>query len=90
MSWASSVTVPVDELNITVDSAIYATMNDVLSPDMQDLEHAEYCRILISVAVSKRSNSTKAVQPNVIVTLRKDQEVTAISDPKTSACMPRC
>jgi hypothetical protein len=40
--WASSLTAPVDQLNITVDSAIYATMDDVLSPDMQDPEHPEY------------------------------------------------
>jgi hypothetical protein len=40
--WASSLTVPVDRLNITVDSAIYATMDDVLSPDMQDPEHPGY------------------------------------------------
>jgi hypothetical protein len=42
LGWASSLTVPVDEQNTTVDSAIYATMNDVLSPDEQDPEHPAY------------------------------------------------
>jgi hypothetical protein len=40
--WATSVTVPIRELNTTVDSAICATINDVLNPDIQDPEHPNY------------------------------------------------
>lgn len=42
LDWVSSLAVPVDGQNITVDSAIYETMNDVLSPDDQDPEHPAY------------------------------------------------